>query len=255
MTLYTTTDSPIGELLLVGDGEALRGLHMQDGATARAIDRDWTPAREPFEDALGQLAEYFSGTRTRFELPLAPGGTAFQQAVWSALLEIPYGETRSYGELARKIGRPRASRAVGAANGRNPIAIVVPCHRVIGSDGSLTGFGGGVQRKELLLGLERDVARPRMRVYKLLGADGTTYESTTPGTLGGHRRNRGYGRLDCPTALSWIARGKYVEHRVFFADERTAIRAGYRPCGACMPDRYREWKHDPAAFAEAAGAR
>lgn len=188
MTFYTTTDSPIGELLLVGDAEALRGLHMQDGATAGAIDRDWTPAREPFEDALGQLEEYFSGSRTRFELPLAWDGTAFQRAVWSALLEIPYGETRSYGELAREIGRPRASRAVGAANGRNPIAIVVPCHRVIGSDGSLTGFGGGVQRKELLLGLERDVARPRMRVYKLLGGDGTTYESTTPGTLAPVRR-------------------------------------------------------------------
>jgi hypothetical protein len=135
------------------------------------------------------------------------------------------------------VGRPRAVRAAGAANGRNPIAVVIPCHRVIGAGGALTGYGGGLGRKRLLLDLEA-----RSRTWTLIGADGRPYESPTPGTLGGHRRSKGYGRLDCPAALRWIAKGHYVRHRVFFADEPTAVAAGYRPCAVCMPSRYAEWK-------------
>jgi methylated-DNA-[protein]-cysteine S-methyltransferase len=157
--LYTRTQSPIGELLLVGDGRALHGLHMQEGRTAVSVQPEWRPADEPFADVREQLSEYFSGERLDFELPLAPDGTAFQRRVWDALQEIPYGETTTYGELARRLGRPSASRAVGLANGRNPIAVIVPCHRVIGSDGSLTGYGGGLERKRFLL--EREAARVR----------------------------------------------------------------------------------------------
>lgn len=162
MMLYTTTHSPIGELLLTGDEGGLRGLHMQGGAGAATVERTWTRAPEAFADVVAQLGEYFAGARTRFDLPLAPAGTPFQRDVWTALLEIPYGQTRSYGELARRVGRPNASRAVGAANGRNPIAVIVPCHRVIGADGSLTGFGGGLDRKRLLLDLERRRATPSL---------------------------------------------------------------------------------------------
>jgi methylated-DNA-[protein]-cysteine S-methyltransferase len=152
--LYTRIESPIGELLLVGDGHALHGLHMQDGRTAVAVDPEWRLADEPFAEVRRQLSEYFDGERTTFDVPLAMAGTPFQRRVWSALREIPYGETTSYGELAGRLGRPSASRAVGLANGRNPIAVIVPCHRVIGSDGNLTGYGGGLERKRLLLDLE-----------------------------------------------------------------------------------------------------
>ena len=245
--LYTLVESPIGELLLVGDGGAITGLYMQDGATGREVGDGWTAAAEPFAEAKRQLEQYFAGERTGFDLPLAPAGTPFQLSVWDELQRIPHGETRSYREVAAAIGRPRAVRAVGAANGRNPNAVIVPCHRVIGADGSLVGFGGGVERKRLLLELERPDRR-RAREYTLIGADGRPYRSTTPGQLGGHRRNKGYGRLDCPSALRWIEKGKYVSHRVFFADERTAVSAGYRPCATCLPERYREWKRDPRAF-------
>jgi methylated-DNA-[protein]-cysteine S-methyltransferase len=152
--LYTTVASPIGELLLVGDGEVLRGLHLQEGRRPTRIGDAWRRAEEPFARARDQLGEYFAGERVEFELPAAGGGTPFQRRVWGALSEIPYGETVSYGELARRIGRSTASRAVGMANGRNPISIVVPCHRVVGSDGALTGYGGGVERKRFLLELE-----------------------------------------------------------------------------------------------------
>jgi methylated-DNA-[protein]-cysteine S-methyltransferase len=152
--LYTRMDSPIGELLLVGDGRALHGLHMQEGRTAASVNPEWRPADEPFADVRRQLSEYFDGERDEFDVPLAMTGTPFQRRVWQALQRIPYGETTTYGELARRLGRPSASRAVGLANGRNPIAVIVPCHRVIGSDGSLTGYGGGVERKRLLLELE-----------------------------------------------------------------------------------------------------
>jgi methylated-DNA-[protein]-cysteine S-methyltransferase len=149
MTVYDTIDSPLGELLLAGDGRALTAVHM-DGAPGAAWRRD--PA--PFRDAADQLRAYFAGELRDFDLPLAPHGTAFQQRVWSALREIPYGRTISYAELAASVGRPRAARAVGAANGQNPIAIVIPCHRVIGAAGALTGYGGGLERKRMLLDLE-----------------------------------------------------------------------------------------------------
>ena len=153
-TLYTTVDSPIGELLLLGDGSVLTGLHMQLGRRPITLQEDWTHDPDAFVPVRTQLAEYFDGTRTGFDLPLAPSGTAFQLRVWSALRDIPYGTTISYGELARRIGQPSASRAVGLANGRNPISVIVPCHRVIGANGRMAGYGGGIERKEILLVLE-----------------------------------------------------------------------------------------------------
>ena len=152
--MYTRVESPIGELLLVGDGHVLHGLHMQEGRTAVPVSAEWRRADEPFSDVRGQLSEYFDGERLDFDVPLAMTGTPFQRRVWDALREIPYGETATYGELAQRLGRPSASRVVGLANGRNPIAVIVPCHRVIGSDGSLTGYGGGLERKSFLLQLE-----------------------------------------------------------------------------------------------------
>ena len=240
--LWTTIDSPIGELIAVGDGRALRGLYLQEGRTALAAPPHWTREDEPFGNVRMQLDEYFEGRRAAFNLPLEPEGTPFQRRVWRALEEIPYGETVTYSELARRIGRPTAARAVGAANGRNPISVIVPCHRVIGADGTLTGYGGGIERKQFLLDLEADRQPSVPKTYTLVGGDGQPYASARPGTLGGHRRTKGYGRLDCPTALRWIAKGYYATHRVFFADEPTAIAAGYRPCAVCLPERYREWK-------------
>jgi methylated-DNA-[protein]-cysteine S-methyltransferase len=155
--LYTTFDSPIGALLAVGDGRALHGLYMQEGRTAIAVHPDWREAGEPFAAVRAQLADYFAGARTAFDLPLELDGSPFQRRVWRALQEIPYGETTSYGELARRIGIPSAARAVGVANCHNPVAVIVPCHRVIGADGSLTGYGGGLERKRTLLELEAGV--------------------------------------------------------------------------------------------------
>ena len=152
--LYTTFDSPIGELLLVGDGSSLHGLHMQEGRTAIEVSSSWKRTAEPFAAVRRQLDDYFAGRRTTFDVPLTMTGSAFQRRVWSELRKIPYGESISYGELARRIGIPSASRAVGTANGLNPIAVIVPCHRVIGADGSLTGYGGGLERKRFLLDLE-----------------------------------------------------------------------------------------------------
>ena len=150
--LHTTIESPVGDLLLLGDEERLHGLCMQEGR--RPAAPDWTSAREPFAAARDQLAEYFGGERTEFDLPLARLGTQFQEQVWDALRRIPYGRTASYGEIARGIGHRTASRAVGMANGSNPISIIVPCHRVIGTDGKLTGYAGGLERKRFLLELE-----------------------------------------------------------------------------------------------------
>lgn len=154
---YTTTiESPLGPLTLVSDGAALTALEFDDRAAGakgegpRVRDDD----APPFPQARRELGEYFAGSRTVFDVPIAPSGTAFQRRVWEALLRIPCGSTASYGEIARAVGSPDAVRAVGAANGRNPIAIVVPCHRVIGKDGSLTGFGGGIETKRALLELE-----------------------------------------------------------------------------------------------------
>jgi methylated-DNA-[protein]-cysteine S-methyltransferase len=158
-TLYTTMPSPIGELLLVGDGSTLSGLYMQDGRKPKRIASDWTEVTAPFAYVRAQLEEYFTGERTSFDVSLAPKGAPFELEVWRALEEIPYGETVSYGEIARRVGQPTAARAVGTANGRNPISVIVPCHRVIGADGSLTGYGGGLERKRLLLELEAGQGR------------------------------------------------------------------------------------------------
>jgi methylated-DNA-[protein]-cysteine S-methyltransferase len=151
---YTTMDSPIGELLLLGDGDALCGLYMQDGRKPTRIAPQWRESAAPFTDVQTQLREYFAGERVAFETPLAMHGTQFELQVWRELADIPYGETVSYGEIAKRVGQPSAARAVGLANGRNPIAVIVPCHRVIGADGRLTGYGGGLERKRLLLELE-----------------------------------------------------------------------------------------------------
>ncbi|WP_304072710.1 methylated-DNA--[protein]-cysteine S-methyltransferase [Nocardiopsis listeri] len=154
-TRYTTMDSPLGELLLFGDGEALAGVSTppKDGAPHHVGER-WLSDEAPFTEVKRQLIAYFAGELREFDLPLAPAGTPWQLRVWRALTTIPYGETAGYGELAEELGRPTASRAVGAANGRNPISIIVPCHRVIGANGSLTGYAGGLERKKKLLNLE-----------------------------------------------------------------------------------------------------
>ena len=157
--LYTTLASPIGELLLVGDGNTLSGLYMQDGRKPKRIAPGWSQSAASFTDVKRQLEEYFTGERTTFDVPLAPEGAPFEREVWHALEGIAYGETVSYGEIARRVGQPGAARAVGTANGRNPIAVIVPCHRVIGANGTLTGFGGGLERKRLLLELEQGQAR------------------------------------------------------------------------------------------------
>lgn len=149
----TSIESPVGRLVLVSDGVSLTAVHFGGGSAAgRRAGADDRAA--PFPQARRELAEYFAGRRTRFELPLAPGGTPFQRRVWEALRQIPHGATATYGEIARAVGSPRAVRAVGAACARNPLAIVVPCHRVVGSDGTLTGYAGGVARKRTLLDLE-----------------------------------------------------------------------------------------------------
>jgi len=155
--LYTTIDSPIGELLLVGDGQALARLSMLGGRRPVAINPDWERRQDAFTGVRDQLEEYFDGTRHEFDVKLALAGNPFELRVWHALCEIPYGETVSYGQLASTIGAPLAARAVGLANGRNPVAVIVPCHRVIGADGTLTGYGGGLERKRLLLDLEAGV--------------------------------------------------------------------------------------------------
>lgn len=160
-------DSPIGPLLLAASDRGLRALYMSrqrhvpvaPEANWKAVTRTDRAQFDLLERAATQLAAYFAGTRDTFDLPLDLEGTAFQKSVWAGLCTIGFGETISYGELARRIGNPKAVRAVGLANGRNPVSIVVPCHRVIGADGSMTGYGGGIDRKVYLLGLEGVRAR------------------------------------------------------------------------------------------------
>ncbi len=152
--IYTYVDTPIGSILVAGDGAAI----VETCFAGAKPKPDWTRDDDAFRDASGQLTAYFAGELQAFDLPLAPRGTDFQQSVWSALLRIPYGETTTYSTIAERIGRPAAVRAVGAANGANPIPIVIPCHRVIGASGSLTGFGGGLDVKRQLLALEARVA-------------------------------------------------------------------------------------------------
>lgn len=153
---YCYLDTPIGELLLAGDDDALSLIGFPKGSMRREPEPDWIFNEQRLANACQQLREYFAGERREFDLSLQLDGTEFQVSVLEALQEIPYGETTSYGEIAKRIGRPKAVRAVGAANGRNPIPIVVPCHRVIGSTGDLTGFGGGLDTKEALLRLEAE---------------------------------------------------------------------------------------------------
>ena len=151
---YKYIQSPIGNLLLAGDGPGLKLIGFPGGKGTVTPDPDWIEDLSCFPKAEKQLGEYFSGKRRVFELELEPEGTPFQLAVLDALVRIPYGETRSYRDIAIGVGRPKAVRAVGAANGRNPLPIVIPCHRVIGTNGSLTGFGGGLEAKSFLLELE-----------------------------------------------------------------------------------------------------
>ena len=150
---YDIVDSPVGRLLLTGEDQALTGLYLLDaGEHSASIRAEWERREDAFPRVTAQLAEYFAGTRTEFDLPLAPRGTDFQLAVWAELYRIPFGVTRSYGDIALALGKSLlASRAVGLANGRNPVSIIIPCHRVIGADGSMTGYGWGVDRKEWLL--------------------------------------------------------------------------------------------------------
>jgi methylated-DNA-[protein]-cysteine S-methyltransferase len=157
---YTYATSPIGQLLLAGSADALQVIGFPHGDKARRADIGWERYGEPFKKTARQLNEYFAGERREFELELAPEGTKFQVKVLEALRGIPYGETRTYRDIAVAVGRPKAVRAVGNANGRNPLPIVIPCHRVIGSDGSLTGFGGGIEVKRYLLDLEQQHCVP-----------------------------------------------------------------------------------------------
>ncbi len=151
---YTTYESPVGPLLLVGGSSALRCVSFEKSKRSTPPGADWKPDKKPFAEVIRQLQAYFRGELKEFDLPLAMEGTEFQLRVWNALRTIPYGETISYAQLAERVGNPKAVRAVGLANGSNPIPIIVPCHRVIGSDGSLTGFGGGLSTKKMLLELE-----------------------------------------------------------------------------------------------------
>ncbi|RLA26611.1 MAG: cysteine methyltransferase [Gammaproteobacteria bacterium] len=151
---YCYLDTPIGDLLLAGDEDALSLVGFPEGSMRREPQSDWIFSDKPFAAAREQLTAYFAGERKTFDLKLNPVGTEFQLQVLDELQKIPYGITASYGDIAKRIGRPKAVRAVGAANGRNPIPIIIPCHRVIGSTGKLTGFGGGIPTKKALLKLE-----------------------------------------------------------------------------------------------------
>ncbi len=163
-TFYRYYESPLGQILLTATAGALTGLHFVGEKYYPGVSRDWTRNDDMaiMQSAVAQLDEYFAGKREAFDLALAPIGTEFQCKVWRALTTLRFGETLSYGELAQRIGNPNAVRAVGAANGRNPISIVVPCHRVIGASGALTGYAGGLARKEALLRLEAKTAEFRL---------------------------------------------------------------------------------------------
>ena len=173
-TYYTWMPSPVGKLLLVSDDDGLRELAFAEGRTIPVVDAAWvdltgTGGGDLLREPVRQLEAFFAGELRDFDFPLEPRGTEFQQRVWKLLREIPFGETISYGELARRAGNPAASRAVGLANGSNPIAIVVPCHRVIGSNGKLTGYGGGLDNKRWLIDFERNRLFGQHLVYELNG--------------------------------------------------------------------------------------
>lgn len=156
MSRYARFDTPLGPMIAIAEDGKLVALDFSDAKYAPAIGEGWVedPSAQPLRDCAAQLAEYFAGERGRFDLPLAPRGTPFQQRVWREIAKVPYGATITYAELAARAGSPGSARAAGAATGRNPLAIVVPCHRVVGRGGSLTGYAGGLARKERLLGLE-----------------------------------------------------------------------------------------------------
>jgi methylated-DNA-[protein]-cysteine S-methyltransferase len=153
---FTHFDTPVGTMLAIATDDAITDLHIVSGKYVPKIDEQWidSPKLAVFLQLRQELGEYFAGKRKSFDVKLAPEGTEFQRAAWKALTKIPFGQTRTYGEQAAAIGKPKAVRAIGAANGRNPIAIVVPCHRVIGANGTLTGYAGGLDKKEFLLKLE-----------------------------------------------------------------------------------------------------
>ena len=165
MTVYFTwiEESPVGEILLTSNGQSLTGLYLKGQKHFPTQNSSWqqSAAAQPFPLVIQQLTEYFSSQRQTFDLPLAANGTDFQRTVWNLLPNIPYGETVSYGNLAYKLGKPGSSRAVGAANGRNPISIIVPCHRVVATNGKLTGYAGGIDRKQWLLAHERGLFSDR----------------------------------------------------------------------------------------------
>ena len=154
---YCFMDSPVGELFLAGDQEGLKYINFPKEKKPVNPEPGWMEMPAFFTSAVSELKEYFSGKRQQFSIDIQPEGTAFQLSVWRALQEIPYGKTVSYGELAQQVGNPKASRAVGAANGANPIPIIIPCHRAIGASGDLTGFGGGLETKQFLLELEKAI--------------------------------------------------------------------------------------------------
>ena len=153
-------NSPVGKLMIAGDNDGLKYLSFETGKKPVKPKNEWKKNHSFFTKAINQLREYFEGTRESFDLKVAPHGTEFQLKVLEALRKIPYGTTKSYGEIAKEVGNPKASRAVGAANGRNPLSILIPCHRVIGQSGKLVGFGGGIGTKETLLSLEKRHASP-----------------------------------------------------------------------------------------------
>jgi len=157
MKSYCYHDTPIGRLLLVGTSTALEELHFPNSKKPRQPSPDWQEEKEPFSKVIEQLDQFFAGKRKSFDIPLHPEGTVFQKKVWQALRGIPFGKTASYSEIAATIGNPKGCRAVGLANARNPIPIIIPCHRVIAKSGSLSGFGGGVETKRYLLDLENEV--------------------------------------------------------------------------------------------------
>jgi methylated-DNA-[protein]-cysteine S-methyltransferase len=160
---FSYIDSPLGQIFVQGDGQFVTGLYLPPHEGWQEPDASWQQSDAPFAPVREQLAEYFAGGRQQFDVPLKLAGTPFQQRVWQELVRIPFGTTISYGQLAQRVGKPTASRAVGRANGCNPISIIVPCHRVIGANGKLTGYGGGIDKKQWLLAWERSatVAEPR----------------------------------------------------------------------------------------------
>lgn len=162
---HTVIASPLGGLTVIAEDGALTGLYFEEHRRGPRPEEYGTHGEQGFDEVRRQLGEYFAGGRTRFELPLAPAGGDFEQQVWKLLAEIPFGETRSYGDLARRLGDVSLAQAVGAANGRNPLSVIVPCHRVVGADGGLTGYAGGLDRKRFLLDLEEPAARKAARLF------------------------------------------------------------------------------------------